>query len=100
MAYWINQGSCAYIVSVVTRLWAGQPRIRILVGTKFFSCSEHPDWPWGTPILLFSGYWGSFLGVKQPGNEVQHLLPRLIPLLPDYAVMVCRGTALAFAEFV
>jgi len=88
----------------VTRLWAGQPRIWILLGIGFFCCPKHPDWPWGPPSFLFSGYWDSVLGVKQPGHKVRHLLPRLmseaLPLLPHYAVMVVTGTALIFADFV
>ena len=86
MVYWIYQGSHGNIVSVVTRISAGQPRIWILVGTEIFSCPEHSHWPWGPPRLLFTGFWGSLLEIKQPGCEVKHLLRRLIsgaiPLLP------------------
>jgi len=53
---------------------------------------------------LFSGYWDSVLGVKQPGHKVKHLLPRLmsgaLPLLTHYDVMVVTGTALIFVQFV
>jgi len=38
-----------------------------------------PDRPWSPPSLLRSGYRFSFLGVKQPGRDVDypsHLAPR------------------------
>jgi hypothetical protein len=85
MVYWINQGSCGNIVSVVIRLWAGQ---------HFFLVQNIQIGLGGPSSLLFSGYWVSFLGVKQLGCEVKHLLRRLT-LLPYYAVM-----ALVSAEFV
>jgi hypothetical protein len=40
-----------------------------------FSSSEHPNQLWSPPNLLFNGYWGSFLGVKGPGNENDHSPP-------------------------
>jgi len=40
---------------------------------RFIVFSKHADWHWGPPSLLFSWYWDSFLGVKQLGNEVDHL---------------------------
>jgi hypothetical protein len=61
---------------------------------KFFSSSEHQDGFPGTPIVLFSGCWGSFSGggeVKRTGHRGDHylhLVPRLrvngaIPVLPN-----------------
>ena len=38
-----------------------------------FVFQNGPDSPWGPPILLFSGYRGSFPGVKLSGREVHHL---------------------------
>jgi hypothetical protein len=71
---------------------------------RIFLLSKNPDWPWGPPIFLFSGYWDSVLGLKQPGHKVKHLLLRLmsgvLPLLPICDVMVVTGTALIFDEFV
>jgi hypothetical protein len=37
-----------------------------------FESPKCPDQLWGPPSLLFSGYQGSFLGVKQLGHEVNH----------------------------
>ena len=33
-------------------------------GKGFFFPPNHVDWPWGPPSFLFSGYHGSFPGVK------------------------------------
>jgi len=52
-----------------------------------------PDWLWGLPILLFSGYQCSFLEVHGQGMKLTihlHLLPRIrmsgaVPLLLIYA---------------
>ena len=33
-------------------------------GKRFFFPSNHVDWLWGPPSFLFSGYHGSFPGVK------------------------------------
>ena len=43
-------------------------------GKRFFSFTNCPDWLWGPPILLFSGYWGSFLRVKGSGRDVDRPL--------------------------
>jgi hypothetical protein len=41
--------------------------VRVLVGSRIFPSSCRPDWIWGTPSLLFSGYWRPLSpGVKQP----------------------------------
>jgi len=29
-------------------------------GKRFFAAHQCPDWPWGPPSLLFSGYRGFF----------------------------------------
>ena len=43
------------------------------VGKGFFSPPpQHPDWLWGPLSLLFTAYWGSSLGVKWPGDDVDH----------------------------
>jgi hypothetical protein len=45
--------------------------VQVPVGSRIFSSPHHPDWVWGPPNLLHSGY----PGVKQPGREVNHLPP-------------------------
>ena len=79
------------------KLTGWQSKVWILAGPKDFS-PKHPDCLWGLPSHQFSGSWGSFLGVKQPGCEVDHthLMLRLrmsgaIYLFPVYAFMVGRG---------
>jgi hypothetical protein len=63
------------------------PRIPVRARDTFFF-TKSPDRLWGSPILLFSAYRGSFLGAKRPVREVKlHLALRLrmsgaIPLLP------------------
>lgn len=32
----------------------------------------HPDWPWGPPIFLYSGYRFFLLGVKRAGRGINH----------------------------
>jgi hypothetical protein len=47
--------------------------MQILLGQEiFFLLQNHPDQFWGPPSLLFSGYKGSFMEVKQLGLEVDH----------------------------
>jgi len=48
---------------------AGSDPIR---SKRFSSCPKCPDWLWGPLSLLFIGYRGSFLGVKQAGCKVDH----------------------------
>jgi len=43
---------------------------------KRLSCSpKQPDWPWGSPSLLFSEYQGSFSEIRLLGDEVNHSPP-------------------------
>jgi len=66
-----------------------------LGGMRFFGI--HPDQPWGPPTLLYSGYWVSFLGVKQSGHGSDLPppgVPRLkkevvVPLLPLWSFIAC-----------
>ena len=39
-----------------------------------FLFSQRPDQLWGPPTLILNGYWGSFLGIKRPGCEINHSL--------------------------
>ena len=57
--------------SRVTVLCTGWPGVWIQVRARDFCLlQKHPDWLWSPPGLLFSGYWGCFLGgVKWLGNE-------------------------------
>jgi hypothetical protein len=38
----------------------------------FLSSPQCPDQLWGTPNLLYNGYWGLFLWVKRLGRETDH----------------------------
>jgi hypothetical protein len=42
---------------------------------RFFSSPKCPDRCWGPPSLVFVGYWVSFLGIKWPRCDVDHLSP-------------------------
>jgi hypothetical protein len=45
--------------------------VRVPVGSIIFCVPRHPDWFWGPPSLLSSGY----PGVKRPGREADHSSP-------------------------
>jgi hypothetical protein len=69
-------------------------------GKRIFSSQKHPDQLWAPHSLLFSGYVGAFLEVKQQGMKLTahlHLVLMLIitgviPLLHLYACMmwICK----------
>ena len=64
------------IVCIVTRLWAGQFWVWIVVSARdFFPSPECPDWLFGPTVLLFTAVPRFFLVVKQPGREVNHSPP-------------------------
>jgi hypothetical protein len=44
-------------------------------GQRFFCSPNHPDWLWGLPSFVFSGYQGSFSGVKSPGHDLDYTHP-------------------------
>jgi hypothetical protein len=54
---------------------------KILVSiTHVYIFRTRPDRPWGSPSLLYNGYWVPFQRVNQPGRGVyhpHHLAPRL-----------------------
>lgn len=52
-------------------------RLRFCPGSakRVVSSSKRLDRSWGTPNLLFSRYWGSFLAVKEQGRAFNHLPP-------------------------
>jgi hypothetical protein len=47
--------------------------VRVLVESRIFTSPCCPDRLWGPPSLLLSGYQASFLRVKRPGREADHL---------------------------
>jgi hypothetical protein len=42
-------------------------RVQVSVGSRNFSSPHRPDRLWGSPYLLFIGYWGSFPRGKAAG---------------------------------
>ena len=52
----------------------GLLRRLFLTGTKDLS-PKRPDYLWGPPNLLFSGYWCSFPELKRTGHDVDHSTP-------------------------
>jgi len=73
-------------------------------GKRIFSSQKHPDQLWGSPRLLFSGYVGAFLEVKQQGMKLTihlHLVLMLritgaLLLLHLYAYMMWTCKKLNF----
>ena len=64
-------------VTIVTRLWA-KLRCHSSIpgrGKSFVSCSTQPDWLWGLPNLLRSGYQGQG-GWNMNLTRHPHLMPR------------------------
>jgi len=85
-------GSWSSTVSIVTTLQSGWSRLRILVGARDFSLLQNIQT--GSEAKL-NGYGCPFLGIKQPGHEVNRLLhpvPRLrmsgAVTLPIYTCIV------------
>jgi hypothetical protein len=62
------------LVSVVTRLLAGQSGVESQQGQELFFSQNPPDWLLGSSSLLISGPKCLCLGVKQPEHEVGHSL--------------------------
>jgi hypothetical protein len=42
---------------------------------ELFLSSQYPDRLWNSPVLLYSGYRGSFPEIQRQGNEIDHTLP-------------------------
>ena len=105
---WDILSSCNYtkstkslnsVVGRETRLCDGLSTVQI--PAKMSSSSPKcPDWQWGPHSILFSGYQGSFLRLKQPWHKAYDFLPYntevknelSYSLLPLYAIMVQTGT--------
>jgi len=69
-------------------------------GEIFRTC---PDRPWGPPSLLYSGYWVSFPGVKQPGRGIgppssAKVKERVELYLPHWVFVACSGVNFTFTQ--
>jgi hypothetical protein len=65
-----NASEPGWLVSIVTRLWAGRYVVRIPVSVKEFSHPQkRPDRLWGQPILLFHGHRGPFPQIQRQGRD-------------------------------
>lgn len=61
------------MVSIETRLWAGESGAQVPVAARDFSfLYKHPDWLWDPPTLILYGYSGCLPDVKWPGCDVHH----------------------------
>ena len=73
-------------VNTVSRLWAWQLKnCSIPSSSKRLLFTNCPDWLWGLPNLLFSGYWRFFLRVEHLYSPPLH-----------HVFMTLRGTALVY----
>ena len=90
-----SKGGRGDVAGIVTGLRVGESGFRVLARAKVFSVPQKlSDRIWGLRSLQFSGYLGSFLGVKRPELECDnsHQVHKLrmsgvIHLLPLYAFM-------------
>jgi len=48
------------VVSIVSKLEAGWPRVKILVAVRDFSSQEHPDKLWVSTSILSNGKRGAY----------------------------------------
>jgi hypothetical protein len=73
-----------YIKAVGWTIWGSSSS----GGRRFLCC---PEWLWGPHSLLFSGYQGSFSGIKWPGYEIDHSPPSNAKLMSGYIplTLVC-----------
>jgi hypothetical protein len=86
------------------RLWAEWSEVQTLVWTRDSSLLENIQ-TCSRVSLLVSGYWSSFLEVKQPGYEVNHSSPTSVEVKTDrsytspplYAFMAWMGKTLPFS---
>lgn len=90
------------IVNIVTE--TGLSRNHGLIpgrGKSFFSSPNHPGWSWGSPGLIFSGYWAFFCWT-QSGCHMKLNTPSSAEVknewsynfIPQYAFMACSGETL------
>jgi hypothetical protein len=82
--YWRNSvfvflfrqnGSCS-VLGIVTKLWGWMVQgLYTGSGKRLYSSPQRPDQLSGPKSLIFTVYWGSFPGVKQPEHELNHSPP-------------------------
>ena len=65
-----NASELGWLVSIVTRLWAGRAVVRIPIWVRDFSHPQkRPDTLWGPPTLLFNENRGPFWRIKRQGRD-------------------------------
>jgi len=75
------------VVNIMTRLQAGQKEESGFIPGRDKRVLFSPKWPdkfWSPPILLFSRYQSSSLGVKHPGYAVYHSPPTNVKVKNDW----------------
>jgi hypothetical protein len=94
-----NSSEQGWLVSIVTRLWAGRSVMRISIWVRVFShLQKLRDKLWSPPTLLFNEHRGPFPRIKRQGRDNAYLPLRtrlsisgIILLFPLYTLMAGQG---------
>jgi hypothetical protein len=106
----VKQRPCAQIKVFIYGRHRGSPCIVSCINeSSIRHCKNfrtRPDWLWGPPSLLYSGYRVSVLGIKRPGHgfynppssmaEVNGEIRRAMPLAPLWDFMACYTEDFSF----